>query len=352
MLSLSLFGQNNFTIKGEIELDKGKLLVLTERVAGIDTLAVTSVENGHFIVKGMINESVMALLKLEQYDGGFLMVLEPNNNYTAVLRKNGLGDIQGGKLQTVFNEYREVVINGNNKVDVIRTKLEEASKKKHFKTVNELNTEIKTVLNNTQNKLDSLLSGYRESVLGAYIYLNQLPKDANLSILKQAYENLADLAKDTEPGKILAARIAKIEKTTVSAVAPNFTLPTPDGTEFSLYDLKGKIKLIDFWASWCGPCRLENPNMVKLYADYKDKGLNILSVSLDERKAAWVKAIEKDGLSWVQVSSLEGWNSEVLKLYNIEAVPTILILDENNKIIGKNLRAEVLRAFVAERLDK
>lgn len=352
IFSVSLFGQNNFTIKGEIELNEGNLLVLTERTTGIDTLASAPIKDGRFEINAMVNEPVMALLKLEKYDGGFLMVLEPNNDYTAVLRQNGLGDIHGGELQEVFNQYRTTVMEGNTKIGTIQQQLAEASKKKHFKTVNDLNKQIQEVLNDSRMKLDNLLVAHRGSVLGAYIQTSQLPQDASLENLKAVYNNLIDKAKETEPAKILASRIAKIEQTSVSAVAPNFTLPTPDGTEFSLYELKGKIKIVDFWASWCGPCRMENPNMVALYKDYKDKGLNILGVSLDQRKVAWLKAIEKDNLTWTQVSSLEGWKSEVLKLYNIDAVPTILVLDENNKIIGRNLRGEALRAFVAERLDK
>ena len=108
--------------------------------------------------------------------------------------------------------------------------------------------------------------------------------------------------------------------------------------------------MIDFWASWCGPCRMENPIMVKLYNDFKDKGLAIVSVSLDERKVPWVQAIKKDGMPWTHVSSLKGWKCEVVKQYNIDAVPSIIVLDENNRILAKNIRAEKLRAFVTEYL--
>lgn len=351
VIGLSAFGQNNFKIDGKIELDEGNLLVLTQRVGGIDTLASTAVENGKFSLKGVVDEPVMALLKLEKYEGGFLMVLEPSNDYTAFLEESGLGDIRGGTLQDVFNRYRKLVTEGNEKTRTIREAAAEASAKKHFKTVNELSQQADEILKDTRNQINDLLSNHSESVLVAYIQTSGVEQQANIGLLKEVYSTLSDGAKKTQPGKILADRIALIEKTSVSAVAPNFTLPTPEGVDFSMYDLKGKIRIIDFWASWCGPCRLENPNMVKLYNDYKDKGLNILSVSLDERRTPWIKAIEKDVMPWTHVSSLNGWDCEVMKLYNVEAVPTILILDENNLIIGKDLRAEALRAFIAERLD-
>ena len=168
--------------------------------------------------------------------------------------------------------------------------------------------------------------------------------------LKQIYSLLSEKAKETAPGKLLEARIADLEKVGIAATAPDFTLTTPEGKQVSLYSVKGKLKIIDFWASWCGPCRMENPNMVKLYNDFKDKGLAIVSVSLDERKVPWVQAIKKDGMPWTHVSSLKGWKCEVVKQYNIDAVPSIIVLDENNRILAKNIRAEKLRAFVTEYL--
>ena len=161
---------------------------------------------------------------------------------------------------------------------------------------------------------------------------------------------MTDKAKATGPGKLVAARIQALEGVDVNAIAPDFTLQTPEGEDVALYDVKGKLKIIDFWASWCGPCRMENPNMVKLYAEFKDKGLSVISVSLDEKKDKWVEAIKKDGLTWLHLSDLKGWQGDVIKKYNIDAVPTIFVLDENNRIIAKNLRGEKLKAFVSERL--
>ncbi|MFR7878739.1 MAG: peroxiredoxin family protein [Butyricimonas paravirosa] len=162
--------------------------------------------------------------------------------------------------------------------------------------------------------------------------------------------SLTDKAKATGPGKLVAARIQALEGVDVNAIAPDFTLQTPEGEDVALYGVKGKLKIIDFWASWCGPCRMENPNMVKLYAEFKDKGLSVISVSLDEKKDKWVEAIKKDGLTWLHLSDLKGWQGDVIKKYNIDAVPTIFVLDENNRIIAKNLRGEKLKAFVSERL--
>ena len=124
--------------------------------------------------------------------------------------------------------------------------------------------------------------------------------------------------------------------------APEFSGSTPDGNQIALSSLKGKIVLLDFWASWCKPCRIENPNVVKLYQKYSKKGFEILGVSLDETQDAWVKAIQQDGLTWKHCSDLKGWKSGIALKYNVNAIPATFLLDKEGKIIAKNLRGEAL----------
>ena len=126
------------------------------------------------------------------------------------------------------------------------------------------------------------------------------------------------------------------------AVAPDFTQNTPEGEPFSLSDLRGKVVLVDFWASWCGPCRRENPNVVRLYEQYKDNGFDILGVSLDRSKGPWVKAIEKDGLPWHHISDLKGWKNQVAQMYSVSSVPHTILLDREGRILARNLRGEQL----------
>lgn len=131
--------------------------------------------------------------------------------------------------------------------------------------------------------------------------------------------------------------------------APELAYNNPDGELMKLSDLRGQVVLVDFWASWCGPCRLENPNVVAAYEKYKDKGFTIFSVSLDNNKEAWVKAIEADNLDWpYHVSDLKGWGSEAAALYDVTSIPASFLLDASGRIIDQNLRGERLEQRLQE----
>jgi peroxiredoxin len=136
----------------------------------------------------------------------------------------------------------------------------------------------------------------------------------------------------------------------IGTLAPDFTLPTPEGKPLALSSFKGKVVLVDFWASWCGPCRKENPNVVAMYKKYHAKGFEIFGVSLDDNKEKWMKAVEADGLIWNHVSDLRAWENAAAKLYGVTSIPFALLLDKEGKIVAKDLRGKELDAKIAETL--
>ena len=347
-----VFGEKKkFTINGAIpEMPEGKMIVVSQEVGRVDTLGQGDIVSGKFVIEGELDEPRVALIYVAGYGGGFVFILDTDAPYEMELFQSGKSVIRGGKLQKELNVYQEAVTEENQKIRKVKMELEEASAAKHFRTVNELKVKLEQLTAEAQKRLGVILERNKDNVLAAYVQTAGMER-MDLNGLKMCYAGLSDKAKHTGPGKLMAARIRALEGVEVDAVAPNFTLPTPEGKEIALYEVKGKLKIIDFWASWCGPCRMENPNMVKLYNDFKEKGLVVVSVSLDEKKDKWEEAIKKDGLTWLHLSDLKGWQGDVVKMYNIDAVPTILVLDENNRIIAKNLRGEKLRALVSDRLE-
>jgi peroxiredoxin len=151
--------------------------------------------------------------------------------------------------------------------------------------------------------------------------------------------------------KALISRLGALRNVSVGQAAPDISLPSPEGKQVALSSLRGKYVLVDFWASWCGPCRQENPNVVRMYHKYKDKGFEIYGVSLDESRDKWLKAIATDKLTWPHVSDLKGWNSSAALLYNIQAIPKTLLLDKEGKIIAKDLRGKALEDKLASLLQ-
>ena len=159
--------------------------------------------------------------------------------------------------------------------------------------------------------------------------------------------------KDIDPAATsdLQSQVDRIKPFMLGGQAPDFTQASPEGEEIKLSDFRGKVLLVDFWASWCGPCRRENPHVVSLYKKYKDQGFEILGVSLDNNRDRWLKAIAKDQLEWHHVSDLKGWKNAVAKMYNVSSIPHTILLDAEGKIIARNLRGNRLERKLEELFD-
>ena len=199
----------------------------------------------------------------------------------------------------------------------------------------------------TAHTIDSLVTNYPDSYAVALIINNFVAKDRELPEVEKMYEGLTSRIKNAYLGQKLKTTIDNRKKTAIGGVAPDFTLPNPDGKNISLVDYRGKYVLLDFWASWCGPCLREVPNVKKVYDEYHPKGFEILSISLDDKKENWVNAIDKHELNWDHVSSLQGWQCPVAKLYSVSGVPAMFLLDKEGKILASGLRGEELTEKVA-----
>ena len=214
----------------------------------------------------------------------------------------------------------------------------------------QLNLEYKQLLNERTQKQQQYVRDHPDSYFSVVALSESVSSDFDVEEIEPLFLSIDEKYRETFPGKAFAQRIEAAKTIGIGKKAPGFTQNDPDGNPVSLSDYLGKYVLLDFWASWCGPCRQENPNLVKAYAAYKDKGFEILGVSLDNKdgKEAWVNAIEKDGLTWTQVSDLNSWNNEVARSYGVRAVPQSYLIDPQGVIVAQNLRGETLEETLEE----
>jgi peroxiredoxin len=247
-------------------------------------------------------------------------------------------------MKELYTKYGEAFVN-NRKPDTSDsrykqliqdyTKLSEANQKVQFKN------------------LKQFIKKYPQSFASVFL-LNSYSTTIGSEELEGLYVSLSNKYKHTKIGKSIASVIEAKKITAIGKIAPDFSQADTSGIAVKLSDFRGKYVLIDFWASWCGPCRAENPNLVKTFNTYKDKGFTVLGVSLDQpgKKDAWLGAIHKDQLTWTQVSDLKFWDNEAAVLYGIKGIPANLLLDKDGKIIAKDLRGADLDNKLAEVFDK
>lgn len=200
------------------------------------------------------------------------------------------------------------------------------------------------ITKSVQNYMDTT----RNDVASTYFFERYLMTNRTLDEVLGYYDKLTERVKKSAPGLVLKQKIEDMQQVNVGGMAPNFELATPEGKKLALYHLRGHIVLLDFWASWCGPCLAEMPNLKAIYEKYHSKGLEILGVSLDEKEAAWKGAIERKGLAWKHVSSLTGWKCPVAKRFKVTGIPRMYIIDAQGKIIAQDLRGEKL----AKKMDE
>ena len=338
--------QNGYKVTGTIEgMPDGKAILATYDGSKLDTLAKSNIVNGAFEFTGNVSEPVGALMLVEGQRFQLPIMLE-NANITVSASQSGL-NITGSEGQKIYDQISALNMTIQQEQQKLMPEFQAANQAGDQAKMQSIQEAFQKVVEEVQAKQNELLKANADSYVAAFVIVSGMGQ-MEVEQLKEQYALLGEKVKASAQGKAIAAQIAKLESTAIGQIAPNFTITTPEGESISLYDIKGKVKLIEFWASWCGPCRGENPHVVEIYKEYHPKGLEIFGVSLDNNKEAWVKAIADDGLVWKHGSDLQGWKSAPAKLYSVSGIPHTVLLDENNKIIAKNLRGEELKQKIAE----
>ena len=306
----------NVLVSGNVEgVENGTVYLQKFRNKSFYVIDSSEIVDGEFSFSTNVELPEIYGLSLDTTRTSFLLFLDENRTSVMLDSANYYRNtkVEGSDLHNLFVEYKS-----------------------------ERNVEIDSFIKKHPSSLVSAYALYRD-----YSYrLSPEEIRSNIDLLDPSLWN-------TPYVEVLEELIPTLEVVAVGNEAPNFVADDTEGNvvEFSNYIGKSKYLLLDFWASWCGPCRRENPNIVKAYEEYKDKGFDIFAVSLDSSRDGWVAAIEKDGLDWTNVSDLLLWDSEPAKLYGVRAIPSNFLIDENGVIVAKNLKGEDLHNTLNDLLN-
>lgn len=378
LFSCSKVGKGEYIITGTAKgIENGKTIILKTQdpsgMGGLINIDTVKVENGKFEITGKVTEPSFYILQLETIQQPVPFILETGEINIEIDKDS----IQNSKISGTYNNDEYVKFNDEMKVvqkklmDFQKNntlKMNQAQQTKDTATINSLMAEYQKLQQEVGEKSKTKYISYSEthpkSLISALIIQSMLADpSADLKKAEKIYNSFDEELKNTKPGKAIKERLTAINSSVPGAPAapaapaanwraPEFSAPNPEGKVISLKQSLGKVTIIDFWASWCGPCRRENPNVVAIYKEFHSKGLNIIGVSLDQDASKWKEAIAKDKLTWNQVSNLKGWEEPIAAQYKVEAIPATFILDASGKVVARDLRGAELRTKIEELLAK
>lgn len=353
---ISACAPKEYVIKGSVAGSGIVTVTLTTTGADgkMETLGKVSSQDGSFEFSGQLAEPRICFLNVSNKFGRIPLMLE-NDRYEVTIGESEQIDAQnyqvkGGKLQAVRNRLQQeqsgILHTSDSLVGLY-------SKAKAALDVIEMSVIMKQLdsLSQIYNRMTlACIQANKDNLVGlslVYDPLRQMKHD----ILKERYEALDENMRSTVEGKLCLKQLEYLGGLVVGGQFRDFEMPTAQGDTLRLSDLKGKVKLVDFWASWCAPCRKENPNVLRIYNKYKDKGLVVVSISIDTDRKSWLKAVEEDNLPWAQISDLKGGGAGIAKEYNIRSIPQMFLLDASNRIVAVNLRGAEIEEAVKKMLE-
>jgi peroxiredoxin len=346
---VAVMAQDGFEITGSIAgLPENSRITLTNLNNQSDTVARAMVTNGNFILKGKVVEPNLYQLNMEGVAKKTLLFLGNDKMTIKGSHENAQQmDVKGStshqdfvEMQNIFNPLMQKLIEINKKIQSTPgLDRNDSIFKSYQKTYDQV---VATI--------DRFVKEKKSSQLSAFLMVITRELEQNPENLVRRFDMLDVTVQKGFYGRILQEEVDKAKFGAVGTEALPFTQGDTTGKPVSLTSFRGKYVLVDFWASWCKPCRVENPNLVAAFKKFKNKNFTVLGVSLDRSREPWIQAIKEDNLTWTQVSDLRYWQNEVAQMYKIESIPQNYLVGPDGKIVGKNLRGEALEAKLCELL--
>ena len=351
LLFLSSCGSsdNQFELIGNADVSDGTMIYVLQADQNNQPYIQdsTTVKANKFIFKGVSVTPEISYIQVEGVNGYVLTILE-KGNIKANIYKDSIskstvsGTISNDDFIKYKSETKSLVEDMNSISSTAQDAIMNGDVETAMKLEKDYNAKEREVLLYEWDFIIDNLDSYMSALLlEVFMVENKVNKDSIIDV----YENFSNRIKVSNVGKNIADLLSQYEDPIeVGEIAPDFTAPSINGSNITLSELtqSNTVTLLDFWAAWCRPCRVENPNLVRLYKKYNQDGFDILGVSLDRTKEQWEKAIEDDNLLWTQVSNLSFWNDPVARRYSIRAIPQSYIIDNTGTVIGKNLRGNDL----------